>query len=308
MGTLRETSGSRFCHLQPEHLVGRGVQCALRLTCGSVSSQHALLRWQGQHWELIDRGSRNGTLLNGEKVSPGQAHPLAEGALITFGDHQETWRLTDARGPEAMVVALEDGEVFLGSVGVIGIPSAEAQATLYLDLDGSWKLETPDNDPACITDGAVFEAGGKLYRFSCPSSLGATAASQVALGKAALHFSVSSDEEFVQLRLEHAHSHVELGSRSQNYLLLLLARAYLADQSAGIPSESCGWVDKAQLATDLGTTEQQVDGEVHRVRRHFAQHGLPEAATVIERRARTRQLRIGIAELTIHAMRRPNVG
>ena len=46
-------------------------------------------------------------------------------------------------------------------------------------------------------------------------------------------------------------------------------------------------------------TSQQVDGEVFRIRRHFGHHGVPQAATIIERRPGTTQLRIGMARLEI---------
>jgi hypothetical protein len=139
---------------------------------------------------------------------------------------------------------------------------------------------------------------GRRFQFCSPTSAQATAAASGA-PSAILHFSVSRDEEFVSLRLEHPSGEVDLGARSLNYFLLQLARAYLADAEAGFPPESCGWLDKQDLAKRLKMTDQQIDGEVHRIRKHFSEHGLPQAATIIERRARTRQLRIGIHEVRI---------
>ena len=79
MAELREESGERSCILMAEHLIGRGPQCALRLTPKYVSTQHAVIRWSGNGWELIDRASRNGTRLNGETVEPGRALPPGQG-------------------------------------------------------------------------------------------------------------------------------------------------------------------------------------------------------------------------------------
>src|SRR5688572_8838092 len=58
MAELREESGERCCTLMAEHLIGRGPQCALRLDPKYVSTQHAVIRWSGNGWELIDRASR----------------------------------------------------------------------------------------------------------------------------------------------------------------------------------------------------------------------------------------------------------
>jgi hypothetical protein len=114
-----------------------------------------------------------------------------------------------------------------------------------------------------------------------------------------LCFRVSSDEEFVELDLVDASRRVALGSRSHNYLLLTLARSYLADAAAGLPPASSGWMDKEALAKGLSTTPEQIDGEVFRVRKHFARHGLREAAIIIERRPRTKQIRLGLRKIRI---------
>jgi hypothetical protein len=114
-----------------------------------------------------------------------------------------------------------------------------------------------------------------------------------------LCFSVSSDEDFVELTLEYGKRRLELGSRSHNYLMLTLARQMLADRAQGLPEASCGWMDKDELADGLRMTPQQVDGEVFRIRKHFNQHGVLEATTIIERRPRTKQIRLGLTQLRI---------
>lgn len=302
MGELAPTSGGLPRRLLSQHLVGRGAECALRLAGSYVSSQHALIRWNGDGWECLDRGSRNGTRIDGTSLEPGRPHALTRGASLTFGHPDEAWVLSDATGPEAMVVALEDGASLLGTQGLIGLPSPERpECTLYRDVDGSWKVELADGTTRDLADGETLETGGKRFRVCLPSRAEATAS----LGESAgvtpptLRFGVSSDEEFVKLEIWYGARQVTLGARAHNYLLLTLARSYLADQSAGVPAASCGWIDKEQLALDLKMSPEQVDGEVFRVRKHFARHGLKEAATVIQRRARTRQIRLGIDNVVI---------
>jgi hypothetical protein len=92
---------------------------------------------------------------------------------------------------------------------------------------------------------------------------------------------------------------VNLGHRHHNYLLLVLARARERDALAGLPDTSCGWMYKEDLADALQTTPTQIDGEIFRIRRHFARMNLPEAATIIERRNRTNQIRIGLSRIRI---------
>lgn len=302
MAELREASGARQCVLMPEHLIGRGPQCALRLTGNYVSSQHAVIRWFGHGWELLDRGSRNGTQLNGGQVEPGRAYRLSKGAMITFGHQQERWILVDASEPEVMVVALGSGEARLPHHGLIGIPSSDhPECTVFLDLDGAWKLEDADGARLVLHDSQNFEAHGQLYRFSCPSSndLTENAESAAKNEPATLHFLVSLDEDFVELTLEYPHRSVALGSRAHNYLLLTLARHKLSELSTGIAEDSAGWMDKDQLAAGLRITPTQVDGEIFRIRKHFASHGLQESAAIIERRSRTKQIRLGLARVRV---------
>lgn len=302
MAELREVSGARSCVLMAEHLIGRGPQCALRLTGNYVSSQHAVIRWSGRGWELLDRGSRNGTQLNGAPVEPGRSYRLSKGAVVTFGHQQERWVLADASEPQVMVVALDSGEARLEHHGMIGIPTNESpECTVFLDLDGAWKLEDADGARQVLQDSQNFEAQGRRYRFSCPSSNDLTAGAEPAAEDEppTLHFSVSLDEDFVELTLEYRKRQIPLGSRAHNYLLLTLARHKLAELGAGIAEDSAGWMDKDQLADGLRITPPQIDGEIFRIRKHFASHGLPESATIIERRARTKQLRLGLRRLRV---------
>ncbi len=284
-----------------EHLVGRGAQCALRLTAGYVSTQHALLRWDGRAWEVLDRGSRNGTQLNGAALEPGRPYRLLKGAVLTFGHPDERWLLSDSSEPQTMAVALDDGQTLLGAQGIIGLPSSSSpECTLFQQQDGSWQVEHENGVVEPLVDGQVLDVGGRRFRFCWGTSSSVTETLSVREdGAPTLAFSVSSDEDFVELSLEYGERRVSLGSRSHNYLMLTLARRLLADRAAALPEASCGWMDKDELADGFKITPPQVDGEVFRIRKHFSQHGLAESTTIIERRPRTKQIRLGIAQVRI---------
>jgi FHA domain len=302
MALLRRADGTRSCILLHEHLIGRGPQCALRLGAGYVSAQHALIRYNGHAWEVIDRGSRNGTQLGELTVEPGRAYRLTKDAVLTFGHPDERWVLVDADEPQVMALDLDSGEPLLGHEGIIGLPSSKDPVhTLYLDADGAWKLEHPSGELEVVADGQLIESAGRRFRLCCPSTVAPAETWSLTSegGEPTLCFSVSSDEDFVELSVEYPGRTVPLGSRSHNYLLLTLARQRLADRESSLGEPSCGWMDKEQLADGFRMTPQQVDGEVFRIRRHFSQHGLAEAASVIERRPRTKQIRLGVARLRI---------
>lgn len=302
MAELREERGSGSCVLLAEHLIGRGPQCALRLDARYVSSQHAVIRWSGNGWELIDRGSRNGTQLNGATVEAGRAYRLTKGAVVTFGHPDERWSLADSSEPQTMVLALDSGEVRLEHFGMIGIPSNESpEVTLFKDLDGAWKLEDTEGAVSDVPNGKIFESGGRSYLFSTPSSSELTVSVGTALlsGPPVLRFAVSSDEDFVELSLKYESRSVSLGSRAHNYLLLTLARRRLADAQAGVDEATRGWMDKSELAAGLRMSPELLEGEILRIRKHFAAHGYPDARGIIGRRKGTGLLRLGVDRIEI---------
>jgi len=53
------------------------------------------------------------------------------------------------------------------------------------------------------------------------------------------------------------------------------------------------------LVRDPSTTAPQINLDVFRIRKQFAALGLPDAANIVERRPRTRQLRIGTFHIHI---------
>jgi DNA-binding winged helix-turn-helix (wHTH) protein len=67
-----------------EVLVGRGPECALRLPSSEVSRVHACLRVRENGVLLDDRDSKNGTWVNGARITEPRA--LEEGDEVVVGD------------------------------------------------------------------------------------------------------------------------------------------------------------------------------------------------------------------------------
>jgi pSer/pThr/pTyr-binding forkhead associated (FHA) protein len=64
--------------------IGRASECDLCLAFdGSVSRQHARLEWDGHTWVIIDTNSRNGTFVNGERITERR---LSQGDQIEVGN------------------------------------------------------------------------------------------------------------------------------------------------------------------------------------------------------------------------------
>jgi hypothetical protein len=113
----------------------------------------------------------------------------------------------------------------------------------------------------------------------------------------ALRFTVSRDQEHIELWLDVAGQRVSLGARSHNEVLLVLARRRLAD--ADLPDGERGWMYRDELCSALRVDLPQLNLLVFRARK--ALDGAPPtlAAALIERRLRTGQLRIGVGRLQV---------
>jgi pSer/pThr/pTyr-binding forkhead associated (FHA) protein len=70
----------------PEFLIGRGIDCDLRVRESAVSRHHCILRTAGDGVTLIDLGSRNGSFVNGQRVVS-QA-PLHNGDRLQLGSRE----------------------------------------------------------------------------------------------------------------------------------------------------------------------------------------------------------------------------
>ena len=81
--TSGDRKGERFDIRGDEADVGRGNDCEVVIDHETVSGRHAKIRNEGGKYVLYDLASRNGTLLNGKKISKAQ---LRDGDEITLGE------------------------------------------------------------------------------------------------------------------------------------------------------------------------------------------------------------------------------
>ena len=71
--------------LKEKLLVGRRESCDIRLRFDNVSAHHCQLFLEQGYWFVKDLGSRNGTKVNGKRVSRKRIDP---GDTISFAKHQ----------------------------------------------------------------------------------------------------------------------------------------------------------------------------------------------------------------------------
>lgn len=77
------------------YTIGRARGCSLRLREISVSREHACVECDGSYFWLVDSGSHNGTLVNGEPIG---RYMLHDGDLIRIGVIELEFRLDEQEG------------------------------------------------------------------------------------------------------------------------------------------------------------------------------------------------------------------
>ena len=302
MGALENEAGA-YCVLWADYLVGRAPECSLHLEHASVSWRHASLRWNGNAWELQDLGSLNGTFVDGDRLEAGHRVLLRMGSRVRFGTDNPEWLVVDADPPEAVAIAVDDGQRVVPVGGLIALPDADhPEVSIYRDADGLWIAEGPDGTWHPERD-EILVAAGRAFRFEPGGAVHATTGprpSRMTPASIALEFTVSRNEEEVEITVVHGGSRVTLRPRAHSYLLLTLARARIADQQdPELGASSQGWVDQSRLLKMLATTPAQLALDIYRARRQFDAAGTLDSAHIIERRATSREVRIGVEKLAV---------
>jgi pSer/pThr/pTyr-binding forkhead associated (FHA) protein len=119
--------------------IGRGSGCDLRLPWDErVSRVHAQLDRVGQHWTVVDDGlSRNGTFLNGERVSGRRR--LHDGDTLVLGE--TTFSFRDVRGRTSQLTTVQDEVLTVASLSA-------TQRQILIALCRPYKQDTPYATPA----------------------------------------------------------------------------------------------------------------------------------------------------------------
>lgn len=306
MGKLLNQHDAKRQLLQARHLVGRSPACALCISTQVVSGEHAVLSWTGEFWLLRDLGSRNGTYLNGRLAAPGAGYPLEAGNTIVFGTHDNSWLLEDDSPPCAMAIPEGAPEHALEiRNGLLTLPSEEHPLVTIFSTGEGWLAEE-DGGSKRLDDGDALRVAGVEYRILLPEVLPKTQAVGAEptpdLLQSQLILRVSQDEEFVLLEVHCEGKSYDFENRSHHYLLVLLARARFVDRAAGHPAQDRGWLHREQILQMLQTTAEQLNLMIFRLRQQFAGKGFRNAASIIERRQGTGQVRLGVADTKVRKL------
>ncbi|NUQ72587.1 MAG: FHA domain-containing protein [Polyangiaceae bacterium] len=299
MGILEDIETKRRFTLGPRCLVGRHASCDLSFNDPRVSGEHAIVRWVDGRWELKDLASRNGTFVGKRRLTAGERVTLGPGDVVTLGGPGIGFVVADASAPAPTARHGKTGEVRVAADQVLVLPSEERPiVTVFEDAMGRWVAEREDG-AVPVQDHELVLVEGEPWVLELPVGLRSTwdASAGRILETISLRFSVSPDEEHVDVTLLDDQGSVPLPSRSFHYLLLTLARLRKEDEARA--SEDRGWADREELCRMLAVDSLKLNVDICRARKQLGELGVHGAAGLIERRAGSGQIRIGIDRLEI---------
>lgn len=93
---LADAHGAQHPISSPSVLIGRGRECGIRLDSADVSREHVNVYFQEGTWWLRDRGSRNGTTVDGREVKGAGPVRLTSESQIVLGGENAGEKLTVA--------------------------------------------------------------------------------------------------------------------------------------------------------------------------------------------------------------------
>ncbi|HVY09730.1 MAG TPA: FHA domain-containing protein [Mycobacteriales bacterium] len=127
-GSLAAADG-RSAELRDGLLVGRAPHADLRLDDPSVSREHVVIHRGTSTWTVTDKGSRNGTVLNGTRLPMYVDCPLRHGDRLEVGAVSLTVRISS--GDEA---AAADETRAMSLAGVRSTTAVEALSPYQLQV------------------------------------------------------------------------------------------------------------------------------------------------------------------------------
>ena len=137
-----------------EAQIGKGPRNDIVIADPAVSSSHALIRAEESGYTISDLGSRNGTFVNGERIS--EPRQLNHGDVIGIGLSKLTFRLRDHSETGAINIA----DLITAPAAVPQGPAPLTEESLAQAMINEGLVTRKDVERLCSTDAR----GRRLYR------------------------------------------------------------------------------------------------------------------------------------------------
>ena len=253
MATIINYSTKEEIYLHYLHTFGRGKANNTQIKVKDISTDHAKVYWQEKQWFITDR-SRNGTVINNQFIS-NTTQVLNRGDIIRFGRTPATqWQVLDLAPPSSYLHSLHTGKNLVLAKTYYALPNEQTPAIELLRTHQGWALEKED-DTFFLTDKQAFDCQGERWVFVENELIEDTVDHSEIKKKAAFVFTLSADQEKVNVKILVGETVMDLGTRTYNQVLLILAQQRKQDTEANCTPKDQGWMSVENLVNRLSKEE-----------------------------------------------------
>ncbi len=301
MAKLQAPDGAQTQVLFARTLVGRSRPCLLRIDYSVVSGEHASIIWNGDKWIIRDLASKNGTFVDGKRLSPGIAHDLQVGSTLGFGGPEREWQVLELEAPQMMAIGARSGRKIVAQGGILALPSEDQpELTIFEVQQEGWCVESESGQRDAIEDLDTVQCDGETWRIQLPIEAEGTPLVQANMTLRNTQFLFRSwpDREAVGLDLVCRGDTISLIPREHLKILLQLAR-FRSEESAPPqrPGFEPGWRTLEELAADLKMSVNAVNVSTFRARRQLTEAGLVDASRIVQVRRGLRRFGADLFEV-----------
>lgn len=299
MGRLRNIETGQQFELLHHTRIGRSRRCDLSIRKSFVSSEHAIVRYQGDRWTVRDLNSQNGTTLNGVLLDKRADERLSTGARLDFGQREEGWILVDDAPPNAVAFG-PHGVRRDAEDGVLTLPDDDRISATVECVDDRW-LSDDRGEQRPVIDGDKIIVDGEVWTLSLPHPMQPTLKGDQPMLRMAdliLDMRYSGDMQTFETRFIYPGGVIEMGHRAHHRVLRQLAEYLVEDRAAG--RAEAGWYPVGLLCEDCRFNRPTLDVYVRRLRQQLFAARVRDANALIERRGG--KIRLTPIEVRLHPM------
>lgn len=255
MATIENILSKKQIYLHYQHTFGRGTGNTTQIKSRDVSTDHAKIFWQENQWYLKDR-SRNGTIVKNHFLQNKQVK-LAKGDVIKFGKDKATeWRVVELDQPRSYLQSLNTKSRVEPLLPHHVFPNEQNPEIEFYCTNQQWKIEKA-GETFDLHHQQTFAHGNETWMFVENELAEETVDNQRIKERACFVFTLSASQEQINVQITAENMKMDLGNRTYNYILLMLAQQHQQDAKAGLQTKDLGWMTVEELTQKLSKEEQR---------------------------------------------------
>lgn len=274
MGIIKNGSTGEIIVLKTTHQFGRSKQSHTQIMAKCISRNHAVIRWEESEWQIIDF-SKNGTTVDNHYFHHSKK-TLSVGSKIQFAEDKSiTWEVIDDKSPSSYLVSTKiPNRIFeLDSLDLLP-NNTFPMVSFFKTASLKWCADIGSRTFELNND-QIYTFGNQEWHFIENEEVGCTMDFCNILNESYFLFTISNDEEDVDVKIIINDLYLNLGIKVYNHVLLALVRQKTIDRRSGIDLRNQGWISVCDMKNSLSKEllkdidDYYLNIQIHRLRKNI---------------------------------------